>query len=590
MAYQVDRFNGQFLVSVDDGTIDTTTDLRFVGKNYAGYGELQNENFLHLLENFANTTPPPRAIVGQIWYDSGAKKLKYFDGSRFKVSGGAEIGPNPPSGLAVGEFWWDTEAKQLYAWSGTDFLLVGPEASPELGQSIVSPNVVRDSENNPNTIIQAITGGKTVAIFSQTEFTLDSELNPIIGFTRIKKGITLSDTLSSGVSINDYIFWGTSSNTLKLGGVDAVNYLRKDDTVFEQETKFQDPGFTVGNKNDLRVRIEGDDTVIENRLGNDIVIKIDSSPIAVFSKTAVAPNVLGINLGTVLARWNNIYSNNLFGELTGNVIGNVTGSIKGNVEATDTTVLVNAETKEIGTADIVLRGNLIGSVEGNLTGTATNSNRLAELEPSVLVPTTTDKTSVVLRDPSGNISGINFLGTSIRSDRTRIDNDATDPIWNPAAVSTQYRTAKITKSAYSIVARDAAGDVFAEKFRGTATSAQYADLAEKYLSDQNYEVGTVVVVGGEAEVTASSEGQRAIGVVSDSPAFMMNSELKDGIYIALKGRVPVKVLGKVKKGDRLVAADNGCAKIVLVNNQNVFAIALESSDLIDIKNIEAVIL
>jgi len=104
MAYQVDRFNGTFLVSVDDGTIDTTTDLRLVGKNYAGYGELQNENFLHLLENFANTTAPPRAISGQIWYDSGNKKLKFYDGTRFKSANGAEIGTTAPPGLQIGEF------------------------------------------------------------------------------------------------------------------------------------------------------------------------------------------------------------------------------------------------------------------------------------------------------------------------------------------------------------------------------------------------------------------------------------------------------------------------------------------------------
>ena len=91
MAYQVDKFNGTFLVSVEDGTIDTTTDLRFVGKNYAGYGEVQNENFLHLLENFANTTSPPKVVTGQVWYDSASRRLKFYDGFRFKMAGGAEV-------------------------------------------------------------------------------------------------------------------------------------------------------------------------------------------------------------------------------------------------------------------------------------------------------------------------------------------------------------------------------------------------------------------------------------------------------------------------------------------------------------------
>jgi hypothetical protein len=135
MAYKVDKFNGTFLTSVEDGTIDTTTDLRFVGKNYAGYGEVQNENFLHLLENFANTTAPPKAIGGQIWFDSGEKKLKFYDGSQWKVAAGAVSVGTAPSNLASGELWWDSSAKQLYAWSGTEFILVGPEASPDLGAS-----------------------------------------------------------------------------------------------------------------------------------------------------------------------------------------------------------------------------------------------------------------------------------------------------------------------------------------------------------------------------------------------------------------------------------------------------------------------
>jgi hypothetical protein len=81
MAYTINRYNNATLTVVEDGTIDQTTDLKLVGKNYAGYGEVQNENFLHILENFANTTPPPRAVVGQIWYDSTSteKKIKFYD-------------------------------------------------------------------------------------------------------------------------------------------------------------------------------------------------------------------------------------------------------------------------------------------------------------------------------------------------------------------------------------------------------------------------------------------------------------------------------------------------------------------------------
>ena len=129
-------------------------------------------------------------------------------------------------------------------------------------------------------------------------------------------------------------------------------------------------------------------------------------------------------------------------------------------------------------------------------------------------------------------------------------------------------------------------NVTASYFVGTASQALYADLAEKYATDQTYEPGTVVVVGGTAEVTACAEGQRAIGVVSTAPAFLMNKDA-EGQAIALKGRVPCKVVGAVNKGDELVPADNGCAK---VGTGKVFAIALNTSEEVGERVIEVVVL
>jgi len=100
--------------------------------------------------------------------------------------------------------------------------------------------------------------------------------------------------------------------------------------------------------------------------------------------------------------------------------------------------------------------------------------------------------------------------------------------------------------------------MYATVFNGTATQAKYADLAERYIADADYEPGTVLVFGGEAEVTAtSSKGDhRVAGVVSTNPAHLMNADLKAEyvVDLALTGRVPCKVLGRVKKGDLLVTA------------------------------------
>ena len=118
--------------------------------------------------------------------------------------------------------------------------------------------------------------------------------------------------------------------------------------------------------------------------------------------------------------------------------------------------------------------------------------------------------------------------------------------------------------------------VHATTFSGTATTANYADLAELYLSDFAYEAGTVVRVGGEFEVTATdgNHNHSVLGVISAYPAYLMNNQLENGIPVALKGRVPVKVGGTVKKGDRLVGAPEGHG---VVDNESPhgFAVALE---------------
>ena len=118
--------------------------------------------------------------------------------------------------------------------------------------------------------------------------------------------------------------------------------------------------------------------------------------------------------------------------------------------------------------------------------------------------------------------------------------------------------------------------VHATTFSGTATTANYADLAELYLSDFAYEAGTVVRVGGEFEVTATdgNHNHSVLGVISAYPAYLMNNQLENGIPVALKGRVPVKVGGIVKKGDRLVGAPEGHG---VVDNESPhgFAVALE---------------
>jgi len=513
------------------------------------------------------------------------------------LAGGAETGTVAPTGLVEGEFWFDTSSKQLYTWSGTNFVLIGPESSPDLGVAAASPQIVKDTLGTNHTILRFFSSGRVIGVVSEDEFELDRILNPINNpndFQFIKKGFNLVETNPAGVSQGGFVYWGTSSNALKLGGVDASNFVQKGNITFDQEIKFNDPGLQLGNNNDLRIKVDNGNLIFENRLGNPFRFRISEGSLETdilfiekasqINPARIRPGSNGVfNIGEPNFKWNQIFANTVVSNVTGNVTGNTTGQHRGDVVSpVDNTVIINGTTKQIGYADAVILGTLIGSVQGGLSGTATNASRLTNLAPSINVPLQIEAT-IPIRDLNGNIFANQFVGVSDKSDRLKIDNSAVDTDPN-------YRSARTTPTGNSIAARDSSGNIQAVLFQGTATAARYADLAEKYIPDEDYEVGTVVSVGGTEEITASSLGDRAIGAISSNPAFMMNKDLEGGVYVALKGRVPVKVVGIVKKGQRLIASDNGYAMVTSSEFGNVFAIALEDSDDINVKLIESVIL
>ena len=600
MAYQVNRYNGSFLVSVADGTIDSTTNIRFVGKNYAGYGQVQNENFLHLLEHFAGAVQPSKPLAGQLWYDSTDRKIKVYDGTRFRPVGGANATATAPLGLSAGEFWFDSLSQQLYCWTGSEYTLIGPESPSTLGETSITSLTVKDDGNGNRTIARLKAGGVDIAIVSKDTFNLsDADKVTLPNFGRIKKGITLISTDNDNgttTTASGAVIWGTASASQKLvNATDSSIFYTSDDIVLKAEpvfpsvVDFSTSGFTFSAGAAVKASMfleDASNIVIQNQSANNIKFKIrisssETRTLANITSSAILPGIdSSYNLGSDEVRWYQIFADNIAGNLVGDVVGNISG----NVKAIDTTVLINGTSKQIGYSGATIVGNVTGNVTGNLTGnatTATSASRLNNVEASDAATVST----IASRTASGNLVANQFIGVADRADRIKIDNDAAD---NPASA---YKTAKTTKTANTIAARDSSGNLGANVFNGTATAVQGADLAEKYLADKEYDVGTVIIVGGEREVTASIwVGQRAIGVVSGAPGLMMNQDLEGGTYIALKGRVPVRVIGHVRKGDKLVAAPDGCAMVSEDTNANTFAIALESSLNTEVKLIEAIIL
>jgi len=333
MAYQIDRYNGTFLVSIDDQTINSTaTDLRLVGRNYSGYGEIQNENLLHLLENFANTSAPPRAILGQLWYDSTNKKIKVYDGTKFKPVASAESSATAPTGFTVGDFWWDNQNEQINVWNGTEFIVVGPERSPVYGDTSATPAVVKDSVGTDQQVIKFQVGGEVIAIISRSEFTLNNLLSPITGFLQIRPGINFinSDSIT-GETSSTHRFIGTASNAERLGGFVVTDFLRTGSTRFDSQINFSDNGLQVGDQNDLRIRVlSGNSPTLESTNNQPIIVRIsnndgDIRDVAVIKGTGIEPGSTGLyDLGSVAAKWKTVNAEEVkattfYGKLVGTV-------------------------------------------------------------------------------------------------------------------------------------------------------------------------------------------------------------------------------------------------------------------------------
>lgn len=356
MAYTVNTTNGSILATVADGTVDTTSsNLTLIGKNYSGYGELLNENFVKLLENFSNTAQPTAPITGQLWWDSTNQILKVYNGSSFKVVSGSTSSATSPTSAIAGDLWFDSDNDQLYVYNGASWILIGPSFTSGTGESGAIVETIADNLGSNHVVVRMYVSDITVAMISKdTEFTPQSS---ITGFATIQPGIQLSTDITNSK------FIGSATNAQLLDGLDSTQFLRSDQ--------------------------------------ND-------------STTGV------ITLSGILPSDNN--------------------------------------TDDIG----------------------------------------------------------------------------------------------------STIARFA--NVYATTFNGTAVEAQYADLAERFESDASYDIGTVVSLGGSAEITAVTEeaSNNVFGVVSGRAAYLMNSDAGTNDThpaVAMTGRVPVRVVGTVLKGQRLVSSN-----------------------------------
>ena len=429
MAYTINLTNGNVFAVIPDGTVNTQSSMVLVGKNFAGYGEFLDENFIHLLESGANTTAPGSPLRGQLWFDNTANVLKVYDGTLFKRIGGATASSTAPTGAVIGDLWYDSTNAQLKVYNGSIWILVGPAFTAGQGETGAIVDTIVDTSAVSHVVIKLFVNNVVVGVVSKDAAFTPASGQTISGFTTIRPGITLATDIA-GVP---QLFQGTATNSQLFGNLATTDFMRSTaaagniTTTVNQLQVNTTAGLTVGSNQDMRITTSGIDGIIQNATQNgNITLQVNSGGVP----TAVA-TIFGSN-------------------------------------------------------GIASFGNALAVNSINKTGA----------------------------NATGNIgSSSNFFNR-----------------------------------------------VFA-----TATTALYADVAERFAADEVMEPGTVVELGGAQEITVVAEelSDRVFGVISTAPAFTMNGGAGDDAThpaVAMTGRVPVKVTGRVRKGDRLVSAGNGIAR------------------------------
>jgi len=560
MAYTINLTNGTTFATITDGTVNTASSMTLIGKNYAGYGQFLDDNFIHLLENSSNTTAPSAPLTGQLWWDTTNTLLKIYAGGAagFKTLGVTSASSSQPSPSIVGDLWYDTVNQQLKVCSvagapGT-FIVVGPAYSSAQGTSGAVPITISDGS----------TGYIVTGLYAN---------NNLVG-------------IISGAT--DFVPAGNSSG-----------YATAFPTIYK--------GFTVWNTGNASGNISNPGNITLAVAGS-VIETVASTGVFVTGLISASGNVIGANIrtGGLITATGNVTSGNV---LTGGLI-----TATGNVDAGNlrTAGLITATGNITG-------GNVLTSGQVSATGNVTGANFIGNVIPPAggAVSTTGNITggNIIFGSGvvtgTGNIIGGNVLygsgivsgvgnvysgyifgngsqltGVSAAVSVTKFQNGTTEGnagssggninfniggtsnvmvLATTGAIVTGLSTPSIEHTGTNAVGNIGSTSSYFNRLFATATTALYADVAERFAADEELAPGTVVELGGTAEITRSKQdlSENVFGVISTRAAYLMNGGAgEDDTHppVAMTGRVPVQIIGVVRKGDRLVSAGNGVAR------------------------------
>jgi|APGre2960657373_1045057.scaffolds.fasta_scaffold15014_2 hypothetical protein len=592
MAYNITLTDGTAFATIADGTINTDSSVTLVGKNYAGYGIFLDENFIQMLENFSDNTAPPTPLTGQIWWDSGNSLLKVYNGTIWKTISAATASGTAPTSNVIGDLWYDTTNQQLKVWTGSSFIVVGPAFTSSEGTAGAIPESINDIGSTPHFVTSLYVNSNRVAIVSyDSVFTPQSPIST--WFPRIYPGITANIAIGGSFSGNLISLGNITASAGGTSNVAVLSALGVGVTGIVSAS---------GNITGGNITTGGTATVTGNVTGGNL---------AIGGLATITGNITGGNITT---------GGSITATGTGNITGNVnggnlrttglitaTGTVTGGNVASGGFITAGSTVSSVGnitSAANVAGANVIASVNvsavGNVAGTyfIGNGSQLTGISAAVSVSKIESGLSnVQIASANANIT----MAVSTTANVVVVSQNGLS-ITTQSANATSPGTSGLSTAYIEHLGSNAVGNIgssasYFNRIFATATTALYADVAERFESDELLDPGTVVELGGSKEITRSRVelSENVFGVISTRPAFTMNGGAgEDDTHpaVAMTGRVPVKVTGIINKGDRLVSAGDGIARAAQpgeATSFNVIGRSLVSKSTNDLGTVEAIV-
>jgi hypothetical protein len=361
MAYTITPTNGQNPIIVADGTLNTSTSLTLVGKNYPSYGTILDQNLFRLLENSANSTAPTAPVIGEIYWNTATNNLSVWNGSIWRILGSVTVAPAnaAPATTTIGDLWWDSTNGALKGYDATNgWKLIGPMG----GLANISSQTISDGNYNHTCMVFKLgVLGTTYMIFST-----DAAFNPspaIDGFQTIYPGLNLPST----AFLANAKFYGQANDSVTVGGIYANSFLRNDQNSTTTGT------ITIQNNNGLTIGTNNFNFNVYNNV-NSVINSVTPGGMMNFQ----VHNGSGTNIDSM-----DIYPN-------GNVVCNYDLVVVGNIKSGGSSdFLISTTTPSINpvTGALQVRGGtgVLGNINvggtqnyfvGNVTAANLNSNAI----------------------------------------------------------------------------------------------------------------------------------------------------------------------------------------------------------------------